>query len=905
MSRSIVRLGVISAISVAFIAVESASRAAVRVAPRANQPPIITVELPPNPGYFYDGNVVRMTVRVIDPDGDLVTAVMDGAIEVEGFRPIVAAPSGTSREIVWYTSSALAGHNELVITAWDDAEPAVHVRHRESLLVLGTDRGRRIAFHDLDGDGDDELFAAAYNGDVIPVHNAGAIALFDQYGVRGPGMRPSLLTAATPASSGQVGWSIGGGIQIADVTGDGRPDLIARDATALLVWSAPDPAASFTGASATLKCSDPTSGFYGGATDWIVVDVTNDGVADVIAVASGADVNGVVDAGEICVFAGGPGMTGTPAPMATLHLPNAVAGDQLGLVRIGWYAQGLLIGDVTGDGVADVVACASQADRPGFINCGRLFVWEGGAALTGSPAPTATLDALSTKGGDMLGYDGTGEGVFLVDVTGDGVRDVVAACPEVGAGGSLFLWHGGATLAGSIDATAQLRQATPQAGDGVGRTGAWGEGIQFVDLNSDGIQDVLACATFADVNGQKNAGALFYWPGGNLSGLVFQSAILQRAVPVKHDDLAQSRCGLQFADVTGDGQLDVVTISPNADGAAIDSGVIDVWQGGAGFSGTVTPTAELQVSGAVASDLLGVANGKYAVGACGMLLVDVTGDGVNDVIAVGSQVDVGGVSDAGAAYVWAGGAGLTGGAIVAPSARLSDPAPVKDELLGYRTQNGCAVHAGDVDGDGVLDVVLLATSDPSYRNPPASVRAKVFTFAGGAAMAGNPAPSLTGTSPQDWDGMGNFGEECFLADVNCDFKADVVTHVPAHERFVHGAQAIGAIYVFFGRSTGVVQPMIFRNSIAAIADGDDSWIPPPEDIDGDSRIDLVIVQPFADSGTIRDVGQLLLWRDPLRGNGNGRGFVSLPPGGFGPAPQTDPEIATPELRLGTYANLGR
>ena len=65
-------------------------------------------------------------------------------------------------------------------------------------------------------------------------------------------------------------------------------------------------------------------------------------------------------------------------------------------------SQAIELADVTGDGVLDVVVAATFADVGGVVNAGAIYVWKGGATLTGTPAPFATLDDSGAVANDQL-----------------------------------------------------------------------------------------------------------------------------------------------------------------------------------------------------------------------------------------------------------------------------------------------------------------------------------------------------------------------------------------------------------------------------------------------------------------------------------------------------------------------
>src|SRR4029450_1560145 len=100
-----------------------------------------------------------------------------------------------------------------------------------------------------------------------------------------------------------------------------------------------------------------------------------------------ATAGGVSDAGAIYLWAGGAGLTGTVAATAVLTAPGAGASAHLGAD----FAGAARMTDVTGDGKTDVVAAVSTATVGGVAGAGSIYVWNGGATLTGAKSADATL----------------------------------------------------------------------------------------------------------------------------------------------------------------------------------------------------------------------------------------------------------------------------------------------------------------------------------------------------------------------------------------------------------------------------------------------------------------------------------------------------------------------------------
>ena len=881
-----------------------------------NDPPQITLELPAGaapPGVvgpsFDDDAVVRLRLRVDDVDGDRVHARLLAAPDTQGFVAIRGEAAGATREWRWNTGGAAAGHHEFIVEAWDEAEPHRRVRARVAPLLQGSRAGRAAQFHDLEGDGQDELYVVAVAGDVALVPDAGAIVRFDRLGARAPGPLPTLCVAALPQPRGEVGTREGGSFEFGDMTADGRADLIARSGAELLVWSAPPAGRGWLGATATLRSSDPNAPLGGsGGSDFVLADLNGDGVLDLVAAAPEADVGGVVDAGELCLFFGNAVLAGTRTPDGSLRLPGAAPGDALGrIAALGATAgvQSFRIGDVTGDGVVDVVVAAAAADRGGVADVGVVAVWAGGPALNGTPAPHALLVTSGAAAGTFLGRMQESEGLHLVDVSGDGVLDVVAGAVAAGSGGQLFCWRGGPLLVGTRVPDAVLQRSAPVGNDELGAADR-GPGLLFRDLDGDGITDLLAVAPLADVGGVVDAGALFWWRGGAWSGVVPETASLRRASPGAFERLGDVGGGVQFADVTGDGYEDVVVGCPRATGAVAESGVVALWSGGAAFAGPTTPAAELRVGGAAAFDRLGEIDVVPGGAGCGVVLVEVTGDGVVDVVAVAPAADWNGVANSGAAYVWNGGGALAAGGVVLPSATLANPVPLMNGYLGHHSGNGWSARAGDFTGDGIADLALLLPSVSGMSTLVAGVMARCFIFAGGAALAGTPAPFATADSPQQRDEAGLRDDDLLLFDLDDDGAAELLLHAP---KFDHpsgnGPDSIGALLCFRGGRSGAVAPLVLHDPLALDGAGEQARFLSPRDVDGDGRLDLALLQPRADRGSGQELGQLLLWR--AFGTLGGSPPTTLPPGAPAP-PRNDPallpEIASAGRRLGDRARLG-
>lgn len=584
-------------------------------------------------------------------------------------------------------------------------------------------------------------------------------------------------------------------------------------------------------------------------------DVTGDGIPDVVAGATGATVGGFATAGALYVWQGGG--TLSPTPLATLTLPNPAVGDWLGGVN-GRNERGLQLGDVTGDGILDVVALSTERDV-GNADTGAVYVWKGGATLTGTPSFTAELVDPGAAAGSLLGQAGGGHVMFLHDVTGDGVADVLVAS---GGADAIFVWKGGALLAGSALAPLAKLTDPPNPGVGLGITNY--QSMALGDVTGDGIDDIVTASPSA-TGLQFGSGMAWVWQGGAaLTGTPAPLARLMDPNAAIADGMgAGSGVGVQLGDVTGDGIFDVVVANPGGDPLGVpDAGQVLVWAGGGGLPGSPVPTT-LRRAVPQANDRVGMqANAFHDQG---VQLADVTGDGVLDVVASAPGALVTFVRQ-GMILVWKGGGTLSS----VPLAELSDPTAFTAlDQLGSAGEWG--VQMGDVTGDGVLDVVAGSAVKQVGANP---VAGSVFVWQGGPTIASAPVATLRDPAAPANSSLGGFGAAIQLADLTGDDVLDVAARTGS----APGAPAnSGAVYVWEGGAAllaGGGFPGIRATLMAPVPlVGDAIANDTPRglilaDVTGDDLPDVLAASPLADVASVVDAGAVFVWRGgaPLTGS---------------------------------------
>jgi FG-GAP repeat protein len=631
---------------------------------------------------------------------------------------------------------------------------------------------------DLDGDGLLDLVAGSAWTNTSATSDVGAIYVWKGKPTWSGTMAPDATLVVPGAHSGDrlgMNRSSSQGMALGDVTADGHLDLVVGapgadvnggiDVGAVYVWAGGSSWAGTLGPTAVLSVPGASFGESlgagpslcqlgaGGCTQSLLLhDVSGDGTADVLALTTSARVAGVFAVGAVHVWHGGAGLSGPLAPTATLAVPGAVADDSLGTIT---GSGGLLVADVSGDSIADVVSGSYLADVGGTQDRGAVYVWQGGPALIGTSAPMATLVSASVRLGDL----DFAAGLSLLDWNADSVLDLLA-----GSAGGLFLWQGGATLVGN---------PAPSAVLDAGVSDSASSRLRFGDVTGDGLPDVAAGSTEVDAGGIGNRGAIHVWSGGpGRTGTLAPTAVLMHSPALPNDSIGR----FFLSDVDGDGFPDVVSWSTDVDlPGATGAGAIFVWSGGPGLVGNLSQKCRFTVPGAASNDALGIS---------GILLGDLTHDGIQDIVAVSSLADPGGLVDAGAAYVFRGELALAGERT--PWATLLEPAPTAGSSFGIGTH-----LLADLDGNGRLDLVLGARAVTVSGVAQAGA---VFLWRGGNMLQGTPAPSriLTRASPVAMDRLGETGIR--LVDLRGTGQLDLLAG--AHSADVGGVSNTGAVFLW-------------------------------------------------------------------------------------------------------------
>ncbi|MCB9765412.1 MAG: FG-GAP repeat protein [Alphaproteobacteria bacterium] len=364
------------------------------------------------------------------------------------------------------------------------------------------------------------------------------------------------------------------------------------------------------------------------------------------------------------------------------------------------------VGDLTGDGVVDLVITAEESNL-NTTEPGVAWVIAGPLSADGALDTVAavTLDCGSC---DLRSF--FGERSAVGDFNGDGQVDLAVTAHDDryddGDRGTAFLFYG--PLGADLDAYDADVLLTGIQGDG-----AVGPAVAG-DVDDDGVAELV----FAVVDASAG-NAIHVVDGTAASGSVSDAAVtLSGAAGV-----AEAGAGLAAGmDLDGDGVGDLAVGAPDAG----SSGKVYVFSGPIDASGALGQ-ADAILTGAVTGDDLGVRVSAQP---------DHDGDGYADLL-IGAS---GALSRAGTVY-------LVPGPIRSGDVSAASPA----QITGARSSDCLGeviADAGDMNGDGDPDVALGLSASINYRTGAAYV---FFGPLSGALRAGDADQTV---SPSGTDGLG-------------------------------------------------------------------------------------------------------------------------------------------------------
>lgn len=350
-----------------------------------------------------------------------------------------------------------------------------------------------VAAADVNGDGKPDLIVANANG-----NNASVLVNTTAPGATSPSFAPqqTFATGNGPFS-----------VLVADVNGDGKPDLVAanfRDNTVSVLLSTAAAPTAYAPSFAAEQTFPIGAGAFGVATS----DINGDGKPDVL-VANAVDPNGTVS-----VF-----MNDSSAGTLNFDGPQ--------VFPVGVAPTDVAAADLNGDGKQDMIVSNNGSDTI------SVFL-----STTAPGALTATFAAQKTI------TVGTAPGaITTADVNGDGKPDVMVA--DAGGVAVLLNTTGPGALSPTFDAPATLTAGTNAAAFGVAAA----------DMNGDGKPDIVAATGTGSISVYLNTTT----PGAGAPSFAARQSFSVGSNP---DSVA-------IADVNGDGKPDVIAANEGSNNVSV------------------------------------------------------------------------------------------------------------------------------------------------------------------------------------------------------------------------------------------------------------------------------------------------------------------------------------------------
>jgi hypothetical protein len=329
-------------------------------------------------------------------------------------------------------------------------------------------------------------------------------------------------------------------------------------------------------------------------------DINGDGYADLVSSASGTWV-----IGHVYVYhGGGSGVSDDADTTITGEVPNSSFGDSLAL------------GDVNGDGYADLVI-----GNYGYnSSLGRVWIFHGGPAgipdtdLSAGDLADTTLDG---EGGTSTNF---GSQLACGDVNGDGYADLAVEAP--GWYGKIHIFHGSASGIPDTDlAAGELSDTTIVSAGG----GELGSSVKFGDVNADGYADLAIGAR--NYNSYQGRAYIFY---GSNTGIANTNLRTGDSADTTLTGIAGGYgfgYRLAFGDANGDSYMDLAVAAC----LNFDQGYVYVFHGGA----TGIADTDLSAGGSAETEITGI-NDRNQFGYA-LVFGDITADGYDD-LAVGARL---------------------------------------------------------------------------------------------------------------------------------------------------------------------------------------------------------------------------------------------------------------------------
>jgi hypothetical protein len=414
-----------------------------------------------------------------------------------------------------------------------------------------------------------------------------------------------------------------------------------------------------------------------------------------------------------------------------------------------------MAGDVDGDGNSDALVGASRYNGDG-LSRGAAFLLSGDIE-----GEVSAGDGVATLIGEN-DHDRAGSSVAIVgDTNGDGFDDIVVGAFAEDAGGS----RAGAAyvVLGPVSGEMGLGSAESKLIGEVGDDFAGSIVAPAGDANGDGMMDFYVGAYGYD-GGMSNVGATYLLHGpvdAGGSDLSFANVRYVGAGNGEESGYSVANAG----DFDGDGIDDALIGAPNATEGGSYVGAVYLVLNSDDFDGSMDlDEADARWHGINGGDQAG-----YSVSTAG----DQDGDGRDDILIGAPGHDAGGSESGSVFMVYGGTSMLCGDGDLCPSLSLLD---ADAKLIGERGDDfagGAVAGGGDINGDGIPDVVVGSRTEDSTDTNAGAAYVMFGPISGTDDLSSSFAKVL-GLGPNDWTGA----SVAMGGDLNGDGYGDLLVGAP-------------------------------------------------------------------------------------------------------------------------------
>ncbi len=457
--------------------------------------------------------------------------------------------------------------------------------------------------------------------------------------------------------------------------------------------------------------SQATPGILGAAEDgdFLAADVASgdfdgDGYDDVIAGVPFEDVGSVTDGGAVqVVYGAASGLTG--AGDQVLHAGSRRVAGALEADDLLGYS--VAVGDFDADGYDDAAIGSPGEDVGATVDAGGVLVLYGsGRGLRGRGSQALSQSSVGLRGAAEA-HDEFGQSLATGDFDGDGYDDVAVGIPgeaigdRASAGAVQILFGSASGITGSGDQV--LSQNTSGVSERAEVGDLFGWALASADFNDDGHDDLAVGVPGEGLGSNTPSAGIVQAFSGSADGIdpATGRVLSQSTDGVAGAAEADDGFGASVAagDANGDGFGDLAIGAPGeAIGSKLAGGTASILYGSSdGVEATGSRSLTQAAAGvrgtAEAGDEFGLEVG----------LVDVDGDGRDDLVVAAPGEGIGSANGAGAVHVFYG--------------RVSGITVAGDELLRQGSSGvagrvqpnggfGRSVTSGDVDGDGRDELIV-------------------------------------------------------------------------------------------------------------------------------------------------------------------------------------------------------